>query len=132
MYRSLGVGLLIGALSAGCQQCLAPLFGSEERLKISEPDRATLNFQSMSEIFPSRTISRRGPIHHFVRKLQPLGEIRYDFVGKSRTMSSYFVSDQKRPVQQSVQILIVFVQHARVALTKPFPGLLKMIVGDQR
>lgn len=90
MYRSFGVVLLVGALSVGCQQCLAPLFVSDERLKLSEPDRAAHNFQSMSEIFPTRTVSRRGPIRHFERAERPLGGIAYEFDGENRTIDEFF------------------------------------------
>jgi CubicO group peptidase (beta-lactamase class C family) len=90
MFRSLGVVLLIGALSAGCQQCLAPIFVSQERLKLSEPDRAAHSFQSMSEIFPTRTVSRAGPIHSFDRDERPLLGVGYEFDGESRTIDEFF------------------------------------------
>jgi CubicO group peptidase (beta-lactamase class C family) len=90
MHRSLGVVLLVGALSAGCQQCLAPIFVSEERLKLSEPDRAAHSFQSMSELFPTRTVARAGPIHHFDRDERPLGGVGYEFDGESRTIDEFF------------------------------------------
>jgi CubicO group peptidase (beta-lactamase class C family) len=94
MHRSFGVVLLVGALSAGCQQCLAPVFVSEERLKLSDPDRAAHNFQSMSEIFPTRTVSRHGRIHHFEREERPLGEVAYDFGGEYRTIRDFFARNR--------------------------------------
>jgi CubicO group peptidase (beta-lactamase class C family) len=90
MYRSLGVVLLVAALSAGCQEFLAPIFVSEERLELAEPENAAHSFQSMSEMFPTRTVARRGPIHHFAREERPLGEVRYDFGGERRTIDDFF------------------------------------------
>lgn len=92
MHRGLAVLALCAALSA-CAAHPAPTAAdarvSEARRALVDPDRTAWNFQHMAELFPTRTISRRGPVSAFERDDQPLGGVRYVVDGAAHTVDEF-------------------------------------------
>lgn len=73
----------------GCSRWLARWVISEERLELAEPENAAHSFQTMSELFPTRTVARAGPVHAFERAPRPLGDVLYDLDGATRSIDDF-------------------------------------------
>jgi CubicO group peptidase (beta-lactamase class C family) len=88
MRRRLAAALLCVLLEP-LLPCAGGPSDTDARRTLVEPGHTTWNFQHMSELFPTRTVSRSGPVHVLERRLQPLGGVRYEFDGAERTIEEF-------------------------------------------
>jgi len=91
MRRVLPSVALLAALASGCFLLRVPV--AQERQRSWEEDQ-TWTFQHMSELFPSRTISRAGHVTRFEREPVALEKIRFVLAGQEVGFEEFWKDNQ--------------------------------------
>ncbi len=91
MLRALVALLPVAALLSGCFLARVPLALERQR---QWEENQTWMFQHMSELFPSRTISRGGAVSGFGRAPAPLEELRFELDGRRIDFETFWTENQ--------------------------------------
>jgi hypothetical protein len=92
MNRALAFALCLPALTS-CQRISEVLVRGptiRARTEALEPDRRVWSFRHMSELFPTRTISRGGAAHELERAERDLGALSFELDGRRVDFEAFF------------------------------------------